>query len=267
LTSKAFVFPLASPLLSASSIDDICRGLIYHTGKAILNDAQAMVVLILLAILSLWMVSTILKKVPDQNYRLLVIIFYGVSFFFFSYVYLMQKAISYVARHFRLLGLLVIPGAFYLFSQFTTSYRLFFCILWAGITLFSTIYLVKGYLYNKNQSAHGISGFAQQNIDQTALDKVMAIDRQVHNATFVFVNKELCLEIKNNRVVGLEPINDDLKIDMDDYEYDGHAGPLYIILPDNYAGPKEKFILKSFPGYEGWYGEKLSDKYVLYKAY
>jgi len=267
LTSKAFVFPLASPLLSASSIDDICRGLIYHTGKAILNDAQAMVVLILLAILSLWMVSTILKKVPDQNYRLLVIIFYGVSFFFFSYVYLMQKAISYEARHFRLLGLLVIPGAFYLFSQFTTSYRLFFCILWAGITLFSTIYLVKGYLYNKNQSAHGISGFAQQNIDQTALDKVMAIDRQVHNATFVFVNKELCLEIKNNRVVGLEPINDDLKIDMDDYEYDGHAGPLYIILPDNYAGPKEKFILKNFPGYEGWYGEKLSDKYVLYKAY
>jgi hypothetical protein len=125
---------------------------------------------------------------------------------------------------------------------------------------------VKGYWYNKNKSAHGISGIAQQNIDQTALNKVMATDNQVHNATFVFINKELSLEIKHNRILGLEPIGNDLKIDIDDYEYDGHDGPLYIILPDNYAGPKEKFILKSFPDYKHWYGEKLSDKYVMYKA-
>ena len=225
-----------------------------------------MVVLILLAILSLWLVSIILKKVPDQNYRLLVIIFYGVSFFFFSYVYLMQKAISYEARHFRVLGLLVTPGAIYLFSRIKSRYRLLLCILWAGIAINSIIYLSHGYLFNKNQSAHGTSGFAQQNIDQTALNKVMTIDRQARNATFVFINKELGLEIKNNRIVGLEPISDELKIDMDDYEYDGHAGSLYIILPDSYAGPKEKFILKSFPSYKGWYGRKLSDRYVLYKA-
>ena len=266
LTLKTFVFPLASPLLSASSIDDICHGLLYHTGKIIFNDWQVMVILVLLAILSLWLVSTILKKVPDQNYRLLIIIFYSVSFFFFSYVYLMQKAISYEARHFRVLGLLVTPGAIYLFSRMKSPYRLLLCGLWAGIAINSIIYLSHGYLFNKNQSAHGTSGFAQQNIDQTALNKVMTIDGQVRNATFVFINKELGLEIKNNRIVGLEPISDELKIDMDDYEYDGHAGPLYIILPDSYAGPKEKFILKSFPGYKGWYGEKLSDHYVLYKA-
>ena len=86
---------------------------------------------------------------------------------------------------------------------------------------------------------------AQQNIDQAALNKVMAIDNQVHNATFVFVNKEPGLEIEHNRVLGLEPIGNDLKIDMDNYDYDGHAGPLYIILRDNYAGPKEKLILKA----------------------
>lgn len=266
LSLKAFVFPLASPLLSATSIDDISHGLIYHTGEVIFNDWQAMAILILSAVLSLWLVRAILKKVPDQSYRLLVIIFYAASFIFFSYMYLLQKAISYEARHFRVLGLVMIPGAIYLFSQLTTPYRALLCILWAGITFSSTFYLVKGYLYNKKQSAYGISGFAQQNIDQTALDKVMAIDRRVHNATFVFVNKELGLEIKHNRVVGLEPIGNDLKIDIDDYEYDGHAGPLCIILPDSYAGPKEKLILKSFPGYKGWYGEKLSDKYVLYKA-
>lgn len=266
LSLKAFAFPLASPLLSASSIDDICHGLIYHTGKVIFSDWQAIIILILLAILSLWLVRAILRKVPDQNYRLLVIIFYSVAFLFFSYMYLMQKAISYEARHFRVLGLLVIPGAIYVFSQAGRRYRLVLCVIWAGIASSSILYLVKGFVYNKNESARGISGFAQQNIDQTALDKIMAIDRRVHNATFVFVNKELGLEIKNNRVVGLEPISDALRINMDDYEYNGHAGPLYIILPDNYAGPKEKFVLKSFPGYRSWYGSKLSDKYVLYQA-
>jgi hypothetical protein len=266
LTLKTFAFPLASPLLSGFSIDDICHGLIYHTGKVIFNDWQAIIILILLAILSLWLVRSILQKVQDQNYRLLVIIFYAVSFIFFSYVYLMQKTISYEARHFRAIGLLVIPGAIYLLSQIKTPYRHLLCILWAGIAFTSISYLVKGYRYNKNKSAHGVSGIAQQSIDQAALDKVIAIDRQVRNATFVFVNKELGLEIKNNRVLGLEPVGNDLKIDFDDYEHDGHAGPLYIILPDNYAGPKEKFILKSFPDYRGWYGSKLSDNYVMYQA-
>jgi hypothetical protein len=48
--------------------------------------------------------------------------------------------------------------------------------------------------------------------------------------------------------------------------YDGHAGPLYIILPESYAGPKEKFILKGFTDYHGWYGSMLSDNYVMYAA-
>ncbi|MDO3627478.1 hypothetical protein [Mucilaginibacter sp. BT774] len=266
LTLKTFAFPLASPLLSGFSIDDISHGLIYHTGKAIFNDWQATVILILLAISSLWLVRGILKKIPDQNYRLLMIIFYTASFIFFSYVYLMQKAISYEARHFRVIGLLVIPGAIYLFSQLKSPYRHLLCIVWAGIAFTSIFYLVKGYLYNKNKSAHGVSGIAQQTIDQTALNKVIAIDQRVRNATFVFVNKELGLEIQHNRTLGLEPIGEDLKIDMNDYQYDGHAGPLYIILPDNYAGPKEKFLLKSFPNYKGWYGSMLSDKYVMYEA-
>jgi len=266
LTLKTFAFPLASPLLSGFSIDDICHGLIYHTGKVIFNDWQSIAILILLAILGLWLVRSILKKVTDPNYRLLVIIFYTVSFLFFSYVYLMQKAISYEARHFRVIGLLVIPGVVNLVSQLKNPYRHILCVLWAGIAFTSIFYLVKGYRFNKNKSAHGVSGIAQQSIDQTALNKVLALDQQVRNATFVFVNKELGLEIQHNRVLGLEPIGNDLKIDMEDYEYDGHAGPLYIILPDSYAGPKEKFILKSFPAYKGWYGDKLSDGYVMYKA-
>ena len=266
LSLQTFSYPLASPLLSGFSIDDLCRGLIYHTGKPIFADYQAIVILLITAALSLWLVLSILHKVPNENYRLLVLVFYSVAFLFFSYAYLRQMTISYEARHFRIIGLIVIPGTIYLFSQFKVPYRLLFGLIWIGITFTSILYLTKGYSFNKNKSAHGVSGIAQEFIDQPSLDKIMAIDRQQKNATFVFVNKDIGLEITHNRILNLEPIGDDLKIDFDDYEYDGHAGPLYIILPDAYAGPKEKFILKSFPNYKGWYGSMLSDKYVIYEA-
>ena len=266
LALKTLCYPLASPLLAGFSIDDLSHGLIYHTGKPVFTDNQSIIVLLLLAVLSLWLIISIIRKVPGQNYRLLIIIFYSIAILFFSYAYLRQMAISYEARHFRIIGLIVIPGAIYLFSQFKIPYKALFGLIWIGITLTSIIYLVKGYMHNKNKSAHGVSGIAQQFIDQPALDKVMALDRQQRNAIFVFVSKDIGLAITHNRVLNLEPIGNDLKIDLDDYEHDGHAGPLYIILPDSYAGPKEKMILKSFPEYKGWYGTMLSDKYVMYEA-
>ena len=266
LSLQTVSYPLASPLLSGFSIDDLCHGLIYHTGKPIFSAYQAIIVLLLVAALSVWLVFRIVRKAPSENYRLLIMVFYSVSVLFFSFAYLRQMTISFEARHFRIIGLIVIPGTIYLVSQIKAPYRALFGVIWIGIAITSIIYLAKGYSFNKNKSAHGVSGIAQEFIDQPSLDKIMAIDREQKNATFVFVNKAIGLEIIHNRILNLEPIGEDLKIDLDDYEYDGHAGPLYIILPDSYAGPKEKFILKSFPGYKGWHGSMLSDKYVMYQA-
>lgn len=263
---KTFSFPIASPLLAGFSVDDLSHGLIYHTGKPLFAGYQAIIVLLLVAALSVWLVISIIRKVPGQNYRLLIITFYTVAILFFGYAYLKQMTISYEARHFRIIGLIIIPGTIYLFSGFKVPYRVLFGLIWMGIVFTSVVYLVKGYSNNKNKSAHGVSGLAQQFIDQPSLDKIMALDRQQKNATFVFVSKDIGLEITHNRVLNLEPVGNELKIDLDDYEHDGHAGPLYIILPDSYAGPKEKMILKSFPDYKGWYGSMLSDKYVMYQA-
>ncbi|HEY4197920.1 MAG TPA: hypothetical protein VGM63_20405 [Mucilaginibacter sp.] len=266
LTWKTFSFPLASPLLSGFSIDDLAHGLIYHTGKPLFADVVAITILVLAAGLSICIVLSLVRKIPNENYRLLILVFYSVSVLFFSYAYLRQLTISYEARHFRIIGLLVIPGVIYLISKIKMPYRALFGLMWGAIAVTSVLYLVKGYTFNKNISAHGISGLAQEFIDQAALDKIMAIDKQERNATFVFISKDIGLEIKHNRVLNLEPIGDDLKIDLDDYEHDGHAGPLYIILPDSYAGPREKMILKSFPDYKGWYGSMLSGRYVMYQA-
>jgi hypothetical protein len=106
----------------------------------------------------------------------------------------------------------------------------------------------------------------RQYIEPQALNGVAALDRENRNATFVFVNPRLAKQISHNKVILLDPIGDDLRIDFDKYVHKGHDGPLYIILPDRYAGPKEKMILKSFPGYKGWYGSMLSANFVIYAA-
>ncbi len=266
LSLKAFCFPLASPLLSGFSIDDLAHGLIFHTGNLTFSDTVSSVIIIVLAILSIWLLLLLLKHVPDPNYRLIIKVFYISAVLFFTAAYLRQLTITYEARHFRIIGLLIVPGIIYLLSTTRLIYRSAFFCIGSAIALTSISYVSTGYAYNRNHSARGTSGLAQPAIDQAALNRIIAIDKQNTNAIFVFVNESLPVEIKHNRVIVLDPIGDDLKIDYEDYEQSGHAGPLYIILPESYAGPKEKMILRSFPQYQGWNGSMLSDGYVMYET-
>jgi len=266
LTAETFSFPLASPILSGFSIDDLVHGLIYHTGNPLFNPTWSIIILITLSVLSLLLIWSIIHYVPNNYYRMFILVFYFISVLFFGVVYLRQLTISYEARHFRIIGLLMVPGLIYLVTKFKPVYQLFFVLICAGIAYTSFHYLIKGYLINKNLCAKGISGIAQPNIDQASLNAVMKIDRENRNATFVFISDDIGLEIMHNRIITLQPISDNLIINIDDYKYDGFAGPIYIVLPESYNGPKEKMIMKSFPGYTGWYLSMLSDNYVLYAA-
>ena len=85
-------------------------------------------------------------------------------------------------------------------------------------------------------------------------------------AIFVFVSADLPLEITNNRVINLDPIKPGTIIDVDDYSYAGHAGPLYMLLPVKYAGAQADMYMKFFPDYKGFTQQKLSVGYILYSA-
>jgi hypothetical protein len=265
LTLKTFSFPLASPILSGFSVDDIMHGLIFHTGKPIVNAEWSLIVLILLAILSLLLIIHLIRFVPNNNYRVLIFVFYSVALLFFGVAYLRQLTISYEARHFRIIGLLIMPGVIYLVSRSKRVFKFSFAFIVTIIAVTTILYVVKGFKIN-SRNAKGITGIAQPNIDQQSLNYIMKLDRESRNAVFVFITDDLGLEIVNNRIITLPPIGDDLKIDLDDYNYDGFAGPLYIVLPESYNGPKEKMTMKSFPGYTGFNVSMLSDKYVLYAA-
>ncbi len=265
LTAQTFSYPLASPILSGFSIDDIFHTIVYHTWEAVFNSGAGILILILIALLSILLVASIIRFVPNNNYRLFLSVFYAAAILFFGFSYLRQLNISMEGRHFRIVGLLIVPGVIYLAGKFKPAYKFLFALVFLGITYFSLVYVINGFKIN-NINARGSSGIAQANIDQRSLNYIMKLDRESKNATFVFITNDVGLEILHNRFITLPPIEDDLKIDTDDYTYEGFAGPLYIVLPESYNGPKEKMIMKSFPNYAGWNVSMLSDKYVLYVA-
>ncbi|WP_183563739.1 hypothetical protein [Mucilaginibacter sp. SP1R1] len=266
LTWETFSFPLASPLLAGFSLDDILHGIILHNDVSIFSPFWSLVTLLLSAVVSILLIAAITRYVPNKSYSRMVIVFYVVSVIFFGYNFLRQANISYEARHLRIIGLLITPGVVYLISRLNVSYRLAFGLVCFGIAFLSFRYFLPGYRQNKTVSARGTSGLAQIFIDQPSLNYIMDLDKKNSNALFVFVSPDLGLEINHNRIVTLDPIDSDIRIDYDDYAHKGHAGPIFILLPASYMGPKSNIIRKCFPGYKGFKMDMLSNDYVLYSA-
>lgn len=263
---ETFAFPLASPLLAGFSIDELAHGFLYHPDGAMFTYANAVAIIAVLAAGSIYAIRRIISNIPSADYRLMLIVFYVVSVLFFSSSFLRQVAISYESRHFRMMGLLFIPGAIYLISELITPYRVLFGLLW-GFILFSSItYLVDGYKVNKDEGAHGPSGLTQQFIDQAGMDELIRLDNTSKNAVFVFISADLGLEVRHNRFITLDPISQKMRINYEDYQHCGHSGPLYIFLPSNYKGAKATMILKSFEDYKGFQFTQLSEDYVLFSA-
>lgn len=263
---EALTFPLASPILTGLSLDDMLHGLITHSNTPVLNPLWSLVVLWVAAVASVILVLYIIRMVPNRNYALLLTVFYSASILFFGYSFLKQANISYEGRHLRIIGLLVTPGIVYLVSISRRAVKIGFSLVCLIITASSVKYFMPSYYYNATKSARGTSGIAQLFIDQQSLNQVMELDRKNTNAIFVFLSPDLALEINHNRYVILDPIGPDVKIEFDDYVHYGHAGPIFIMLPASYMGPKSNIIRKCFPGYKGFHMDMLSDKYVLYSA-
>lgn len=269
LSLEALGFPLASPLLSGFSVDDLFQGLLYHVDGAIIGPSLTIVVLVLTALLSIGLFISIIRYIPIKPYKLAVTVFYVISFLFFSSVFLRQLDISYEGRHLRIVGLLFIPGTIYLFSLIKPGFKALFILIWLGITFTSIKYFVVNYKYNVKNNARGSSGITQLFIDQPSLNYLAQLDKQYHNdALFAFTSADLGLEITHNRMITLDDISEDnADTYTDNNVYEGHAGPLFILLPARYAtNGYADVIRKCFPGYSNFSIKKLSKGYILLSA-
>jgi len=265
-TIEAFAFPIASPLLAGFSVDDLTNGLIFHADKPIFNPQWTIIILMLLAVGSVTLFIGILKKVPHKNYRLLICILYAVAFLFFCSQFLLQADISYEARHFRILGIMIIPGTLYLLGKAPVAAQAAFGIVWLLIAGTTIYFFAKGYHRNAFETAHGSSGVAHLFIDQTTLNYITRLDGQYANARFVFVSPDIALEIKHNNIISLNPIDDDLVIDHDYYDHSGHPGPLYLVLPASYMGTKANALMGAFKDYHNFTIIMPGKSSIIYQA-
>jgi len=264
LAWETFTFPLASPLLAGFSLDDLTAGLVFHIGPALFNPTWTIIILVLSAVISIILIVYIVRTVPHPYYKLLLILFYSISVLFFGISYLRQANISYEARHMRIIGLIITPGVIYLVYAAKKQYRVAFGILCTVIALVSFKYLFTGFNRNKNETAHNQTGIAQLFIDQPTLNYIKQLDKQHHDAIFAFISADLGLEINHNRIITFNPAGDGFYIE-NRHDYNGHAGPLYIILPLNYMGTKADLYLNSFPGYHNFKVVKPGN-YLIYSA-
>jgi hypothetical protein len=159
-----------------------------------------------------------------------------------------------------------VPGIIYLVAKFKRSYKIAFVVLCLVLVAINYSFLVKGFIFNKNISGRGTSGFAQQTIDQQSLNYLLKLNDENKDAIFVFTTADLTLEITHNRTIIIDPIIPREQINYDDYSYDGHAGPLYLLLPANYSAEQDVTAMKFFPGYKIFTQRKLGKNYVLFAA-
>jgi hypothetical protein len=262
---QAIGFPLGSPLLSGFSVDDLTHGLIFHQPGNTLSPDYVLPILLASAIVSLILIFAIITYIPKNNYRLFIIVFYAISVLFFSVAFLRHMNISYESRHFRILSLMMTPGIVYLFSRFKPVYQILLALIFVCIAFVNYSTLIRIYKVN-NLSARGNTGLAQQSVDQPSLSYLLQLDKQNINAIFAFLTPDVGLEIEHNRILTLDEPPANTTFDSDDFSYDGHGGPLYILLPASYDGPKAAMLMKFFRGYTNFSVKKLSPAYTLYSA-
>jgi len=263
-TIQAIGFPLAQPILTGFSVDDLLNGLLNPDGKPIFTTTQTILLLILFAIISVLLIWAILHYVPGTTYKVFIIVFYCVSVVFFVYAYSRQAVISYEARHFRLIGLLIAPGVVYGVSRFKFGWRLAFLLICMVLTAQSIQYTKELYKINLN-TVRGASGFSLPTIDRPSLNYITMLDKQSTNAIFALLTGDVALEIQHNRILILDEYDKNTERNMT--PYNGHAGPVYMLLPAAYANNAVTTMFKYFPGYKNFVATPLSKNLVLYSAH
>ncbi len=262
---ETFLFPLASPIVSAFSIDEVCDGLIYQPDGTTVSYGAAVTILVISALLSLYFIRVLLKYSPSKTYTLAYIAFYTAGVIFFWDMYLKQSGISFEARHFRVLGLIAIPGIIHLLFKANVTRVVFFMLWIASLTISAHIFF-RELGYNRD-AVKGNLGISEQLYDRPSMDRILTLDQKYpHQITFVVMASDIAAEIFNNRVITIETESAP-DGDFSSIRYNGNCGRLYLLVPAEYVTPAgNSGMLKCFAGYHNFSGEKLSDRYYLFTA-
>jgi len=259
--AETFGFPLASPFLSAFSVDELFSGLICQDGGSSVSHQLAVFIVFAFAVLSLTFLVMVIRCSPGKKYLVAFLTFYITGVLFFSFLFLNQSEVSCEGRHFRVIGMLAIPGLVYLAFKTKLTTVLFFAVWLFFIYTSSATFLRE--LEANRDAAKGNLGISQQLYDKTTMNAILKMDReQAGKATFVMLSADIAAEVRYNRVIAIDTGTTSWMI-----EYRGRCGNLYILMPADFISKKKAdSVLNCFPGYHKFSSKQLSPDFYLYSA-
>lgn len=250
VTSVAFAS--AAPFASALSIGDFLNRALRHPSNPVIasyDDARwfLAVAAVLAGVMLVWVVQT-----GTLQYRVVTISFFATYLAIFSFFWLTGAPVSMDDRHFRPVGLLLLPGIVGAVAMLPRAVRL---VAWAGIAalcLYGVVSFGVRWEANRVLANVGRDGFTHAIASREVVTLLQEIDERFPSGTtLVYVpSPEMSLEVRHVRVMSshadFEPLSD-----LSQRRYRGRVDNLFVVLQKSFdASGKRDAILTSFRDYE-----------------
>ncbi len=258
-------YPAAIPLLTAFSADEVFNTFVhpYYINSLPTTDAifYGLGFLLIIFVLS----RIYFNRIGSVAYRWLLFTAYLFFTGFFVLQYCRHAAISMEGRHFRILGLLFLPGAVQLILQVKIiSLKKAWQLAVLVLCLFGWTNFYFRVKARSKQTPSAITHVVQDLVDAETLAKIHQLDAQFpQQALFVLISPEIAMEIDQNRTLVL-PFNT-MTPKSENPSYNGRVKKLFLIVPANIAANSttKQLIKAVFTGYKIFSEEKISKGFVL----
>ena len=247
------LFAAAAPL---GSVFDMAALIVPKTESVEWPFAGLGLPLLALSVVTWFLIGLILRygSCRREYYGLAFGVYFGVVLAF-SAAWSLDLLISFNVRHFRLAGVLLIPGIVALLLQCTgRRWSTFFFIALLGASICSVwIFAIVDFRKPLNRAV-GPSGFSHIYVDQTALDALVELDVEFEGTRGLIGVPwpQMGLDVMHSRVLdmgtGISGVQS--------YKHKvlfGEVDHLLVILPANRADPAStESVLRAFRGHSGW---------------
>jgi hypothetical protein len=252
-----FLYPAAIPLLTAFSADEVFNHFAHPGFLESLPKTDIYFYLPAFLLLVFVLARIYFNRVGSVAYRWLLFSAYLFFLCFFMLQYCRGAAISIEGRHFRILGLLFLPGVVQLIRQVKiNALKKAFQLVLLVLCLYSWNDAFAHWRLNSEQKPGKNTRVIQDLLDEETLAKIHQLDEQYpQQCLFVLMSPEIAMEVAHNRVLIL-PF-DALKKALELDTFDGRVNRLFLIVPKEFAsGKTEKLIEASFIGYKNFSKKK-----------
>ncbi|NNF02511.1 MAG: hypothetical protein HKN22_07480, partial [Bacteroidia bacterium] len=253
------LFPLSSPFNSAFSFDAIINKVLDVFSNSNIDQADRAIVYLPISVAVILVLRFILKsEFLSAKYKIVLFCTCFVFISFFTFFYAFNADISYEGRHFKILGILILPAV--LQAGINSSRKLVPAGMYLLIILVSTygiLSFVNRKLYINENYTLNADKYFMEIADPEAFEHLMQIDQsKLNEEKLIYVfSPEIALQIKNSRYISSHALYQEPEY-LASKEFHGSAGRIYLFVPKSFEiDHKLDAITSSFKQYGDWYKE------------